>query len=125
MRTPIFWILKGHKPVACRSALEWALWCSTHEQDRFVKRDIICDTQVAVSTIFVGINLDLHRGPPLLFESMVFGGALDLTRQRYTTWAAAEAGHTVMLTNAQLSGVRVTPAETGVTLTCPGGTGSM
>ena len=49
---------------------------------------------VEVSTVWLGIN---HRfigqGPPVIFETMVFGGELDGYCERYTTLEAAEAGH--------------------------------
>src|SRR5215831_7124594 len=49
---------------------------------------------VQVSTVFLGID---HRhfgeGPPLLFETMIFGGKLDHSMWRYCSWDDAEAGH--------------------------------
>lgn len=46
-----------------------------------------------VSTVFLSID---HRhtdeGPPILFETMVFGGPLDETCERYCTWDEAAAG---------------------------------
>jgi hypothetical protein len=49
---------------------------------------------VHVSTVFLGLN---HRycggGPPILFETMIFGGEHDQYQERYCTWAAAEEGH--------------------------------
>jgi len=50
-----------------------------------------------VSTVFLGIDHNWYpTGPPVLFETMVFGeGALmsDLWTARYCTWEEAEAGH--------------------------------
>lgn len=48
---------------------------------------------VAVSTVFLGINHNWEAGPPILFETMVFGGALDDTIWRYSTRKEALAGH--------------------------------
>jgi hypothetical protein len=49
---------------------------------------------IEVSTVFLGLD---HRffgdGPPLVFETMVFGGPLNGEMERYGSWAAAEAGH--------------------------------
>ena len=49
---------------------------------------------ISVSTVFLGLD---HRwfgdGPPLVFETMVFGGEFDHEQERYGSWAAAEAGH--------------------------------
>lgn len=50
--------------------------------------------KVEVSTVFIGMN---HRffgdGPPILFETMVFGGTLDHFQNRCSTWEEAEAMH--------------------------------
>jgi len=58
-----------------------------------------------VSTVFIGLD---HRffgdGPPLLFESMVFGGPLDGEQFRYPTWDAAAAGHALLVDEAVLEG---------------------
>jgi hypothetical protein len=51
--------------------------------------------EVRVSTVFLGID-HAWEGPPLLFETMVFGGPLDEEMERYSTWEEAERGHAVM-----------------------------
>lgn len=43
-----------------------------------------------VSTIWMGMSLD---DPPLIFETMVFGGKLARRSERYATEAEAETGH--------------------------------
>lgn len=46
-----------------------------------------------VSTVFLGMNHNYDAdGPPLLFETMVFGGE-DEPMWRYSTWDEAQAGH--------------------------------
>lgn len=50
---------------------------------------------VEVSTVFLGLD---HRycgddGPPILFETMIFGDGRDDYQERYVTLAEAEAGH--------------------------------
>lgn len=51
-----------------------------------------------VSTVFLGLD---HRfideGAPLLFETFVFGGPLDMRMNRYSTWSKAERGHKSMV----------------------------
>jgi hypothetical protein len=49
---------------------------------------------VRVSTVFLGIDhrFDLE-GPPLLFETLVSGGAHDELMRRYASWEEAEQGH--------------------------------
>jgi hypothetical protein len=49
-----------------------------------------------VSTIWVGLNFQFGRGPPLIFETMVYPSKdnfNDLTCERYSTEEEARAGH--------------------------------
>ena len=49
---------------------------------------------VWVSTIFLTFNHNWHEiGPPVLFETMIFGGPLDRQQERYTSLDAALSGH--------------------------------
>lgn len=48
---------------------------------------------VRVSTVFLGINHAFDDGPPLLFETMVFGGPLSDEQDRCSTYDEAEAMH--------------------------------
>jgi hypothetical protein len=99
------WILRNRKPEPATSMLQWA--------DHFegaghqVARDTIAlpgGGTADVSTVFIGI--DHHHGmrphaPPKLFESMVFGGPLDLERYLWETWEQAEAGHKALVANVK------------------------
>lgn len=49
--------------------------------------------KVRVSTIFLCIDHGWGEGPPIIFETMVFGGPLDQEQWRYSTEAQALAGH--------------------------------
>jgi hypothetical protein len=50
--------------------------------------------KVEVSTIFMGFDHDFTRqGPPLLFETVIYGGTLNGRQWRYSTWKQAEDGH--------------------------------
>lgn len=46
-----------------------------------------------VSTVFLGLNHSWREGPPVLFETMVFGGQYDTACFRYTSIGAAKIGH--------------------------------
>lgn len=84
------YILDGHTPVPCDSLMEWA---NRFEKDN---RHVGDDTAggVRVSTVFLGIDHSFgSSGPPLLFETMVFGGEHDGKQERYSTWEEAEEGH--------------------------------
>ena len=88
------YILDGQTPVPC-DLLTWAKWFETAE--RHVAETTVGD--VKVSTVFLGLD---HResGPPILFETMVFGGPLDQEQDRYATWQEAEQGHQAMVERA-------------------------
>jgi hypothetical protein len=47
----------------------------------------------SVSTVWLGLDHSFGGGPPLIFESMVFGGGLDQHQWRYATEAEARTGH--------------------------------
>ncbi len=51
---------------------------------------------VRISTVFLGLDHGYGRaGPPLLFETMIFGGENDGYQERYCTWDEASRGHGV------------------------------
>lgn len=84
------YILEGHKPVPAPSLREWGTWMNDGERRR-VGWDVLGD--VKVSTVFLGLDHSFGEGPPLLFETMIFGGKHDEYQERYSTWEQAEAGH--------------------------------
>ena len=82
--------LDGRKAVRC-SMLE------PFEMDKDSKRVGFNQINgVDVSTIFLGLDHAWGNGPPLLFETMVFGGALDQEQDRCSTWEQAETMHALM-----------------------------
>lgn len=49
---------------------------------------------ITVSTVLLPFDHNWHpASPPLLWETMVFGGPLDGEQERYYTGMAAQAGH--------------------------------
>lgn len=47
-----------------------------------------------ISTIFLALDHNYFGiGPPILFETMIFGGPQDQYQERYTSWIEAEEGH--------------------------------
>jgi hypothetical protein len=51
-----------------------------------------------ISTVFLGLDHRFdEKGPPILFETMVFGGPLDQEQERCCTWDDAEMMHTMMV----------------------------
>jgi hypothetical protein len=82
-------ILDGKRPVPANDLMTWATWFET--ADRNVAKDQIGD--VYISTVFLGINHQWGDGPPLLFETMIFGGPHDQRQTRASTWDEAEKQH--------------------------------
>lgn len=83
--------LEGHTPVAVSSFEEFMRWeLETLHEQKIVRKDVVGG--VEISTVFLGRNHQFRDGPPLVFETMVFGGAGDY-QARYSTWEQAEQGH--------------------------------
>lgn len=51
----------------------------------------------AVSTVWLGLDHSFGFGPPLIFETMVFGGPLDEEMERYSSRESAMVGHRFMV----------------------------
>lgn len=85
-----WYILDGHTPVKC---IDWADGMRAFEniENCRVARDEFGD--IVISTIFLGLDHRLGDGPPLLFETMIFGGEHDGWQERCSTWEGAEAMH--------------------------------
>lgn len=106
-RVSFKYILDGHTPVpigedsfanpapqamaqSAADLLTWGLFMENAEARRVAKDTI---HGVDVSTVFLGINHSFGDGPPILFETMIFGGVLDGEQCRYCTWDEAASGH--------------------------------
>lgn len=89
------WVLKGHEPVYVDMDTEAWANCFT-DSCQHVADDQLGD--VRVSTVFLALDHNFSgEGPPLLFETMVFGGVEDGRQWRYSTWREAEEGHAVVI----------------------------
>jgi len=88
------YILQGTTPVKEEDLLAWAQWFETANR-QVVETWIPPD--IRVSTVFLALDYQRDEGPPLLFETMVFGGACDQEQVRYSTWHEAEHGHEAMV----------------------------
>ena len=83
----------GTQIMECNDLTEWARWMEM--TDRKVAKEETINGDI--STIFLGLDHSFGDGPPLLFESLVFGGTLDQEMDRYETWEQAEVGHKAMV----------------------------
>lgn len=79
------------QPVPCEDPIAWARWYEAHDDQRRVAVDRIGD--IKVSTVFLGLDHNYGRGAPILYETMIFGGAHDGYQDRYHTRDQAVAGH--------------------------------
>lgn len=92
------YILDGHEPKREDDLLKWGEWMQ--KANRTVKKDtahVSLDGEkvgdITISTIFLGLDHRFGEGPPILFETMVFGGPLDQSQDRCATWEGAEKMH--------------------------------
>jgi hypothetical protein len=89
------------RPVPCDDLEAWAYWFETAE--RHVADDMDEGegaARVRVSTVFLGLDHSWGHGPPVLWESMIFGGPLDGEQQRYSSREEALLGHHAMCLRA-------------------------
>lgn len=101
-----YFILDGHEVKPAADVVEWAQWFETAQRQLgdYMREDI------RVSTVFLGIDHRFGEGPPLIFETMVFGGPLDGETDRYSTYDEAEAGHGEMVKRVEAAGGGVSGA---------------
>lgn len=88
------WILDDEHHVVKVDLMTWARWFEKNE--RRVAFTELAGGIVTVSTVFIGIDLGFYfKGPPVLFETMVFGLTMEDgdMQWRYSSWDDAEAGH--------------------------------
>ena len=96
----MYYIRVDGQPTPEPDLMRWALWLEIHnDQKRIV---LTKGDRHVVSTVFLTLDHNFtNKGPPILFESMVFrrkawekGGSLtDLDCDHYTTIEAAKQGH--------------------------------
>ncbi len=93
MMQPGHFILDDQNNIVSTDLLTWGCWLQKNMERRRVGRTKISD-DVRVSTVFIGLDHNFEpTGPPLLFETMVFGGEHDGMQERYCTLEEAKKGH--------------------------------
>jgi len=91
------------KPVPEPNLMKWAEWFEHNRDVRRVASDEFAVNGVAVrvSTVFLGID-HAWSGPPLLWETMVFGGPLNEEQDRCGgSREQAQAMHAAMVARAR------------------------
>ena len=85
------YILDENQNIILVDLVTWAKWYE--DADRRVAHTKVPELNANVSTVFLGLNHQWGDGPPLLFETMIFGSDLDGYQERYSTWDEAVKGH--------------------------------
>lgn len=103
MHTPIYYTLDDDKNVVPVSDVkEWAKLFENEGARRVASTSM---KSVWVSTVFLGLDHSFGEGPPLLFETMVFGeDENENETHRYSTWAEAEQGHKDVVNKLEADG---------------------
>ena len=90
------------EPVAEPDMMKWAEWYETSRKARVVKQEQIGESRV--STVFLALDHSWMKGPPVLWETMVFGGKLDQDQARCAgNREQAEAMHREMVERVKKS----------------------
>jgi len=86
-----FYVLDDdNKPVEASDIKKWAQFFESEK--RVIAQDQVRDARI--STVFLGLDHNfMNEGPPILFETMIFGGRLDGEQYRYSTYDEAINGH--------------------------------
>lgn len=93
------YILVNGRPVIEPNIEKWAIWMET--ADRGVALTSV-GSDCSVSTVFLSLDHQVSwNGPPLLYETIIFGGLLDGQMLRYSTLDEAQQGHAAMVKRAQ------------------------
>jgi hypothetical protein len=96
-----------HNAVPAPSPEAWWEWFE-NTTNRIVDYTEVT-SECHVSTVFTGLAMpnwsarSLAGGgsPPMLFETMIFGGPLDEYQWRYSSWDDAETGHKAAVRKAR------------------------
>jgi hypothetical protein len=84
----------GRTPIKVENVMEWAMDMQKHASPSVDKTLFDIDGEkVVVSTVFLGLDHSFGGGPPLLWETMIFGGKHNDYQTRYTTYDEARLGH--------------------------------
>lgn len=100
-RRPIWYVLDERKNPKRATLEEYAAWLASKggEEYRVVDQTKITK-EITVSTVFLGVDHNSGDGPPLLWETIIFGlcangcacNARDFV-ERYSTFEGAKKGH--------------------------------
>ncbi len=95
MTTGKYILDESGQPIEETNLIKWAKWMENTKFNHHVADDSIGG--VRVSTVFLGLDHAFSGGPPILWETQVFGGPLDGEMIRYSSRETALAGHVGLL----------------------------
>jgi hypothetical protein len=94
------YVLDAEHHVVEVDVMTWAMWFETIGNRTIGYTEVT--SEIHVSTVFLGID---HRhwgdGPPILFETLIFGGPLNGQGMRYASYDDAETGHKTFVRKAR------------------------
>lgn len=80
MNNDLYVLDDSGNPIRETDLMKWAQWFEQHDVRR-VARETVGDSEI--STVFLGIDHSFcETGPPVLWETMVFGGPMDQEQDR-------------------------------------------
>jgi hypothetical protein len=91
---PAYYVLDENNQALPCALSEWAAMFEDFPRRQVAENFV---GTIRVSTIFLGLNHQFGHGPPLIFETMIFGGRYDGYQWRTSTWEQAETTHALML----------------------------
>jgi hypothetical protein len=107
---PKYYLLDTDNHLVPATLMEWAM--AFEHGNRTIGMTQIT-SEITVSTVFLGLD---HRwfgnGPPLVFETMIFGGKLDQSQWRYSSFEDATVGHHAAVKKARrAAGQKITAGD--------------
>lgn len=100
-RSYLYVLDADRRVIPTRDVMEWGQF-TENATNCIVGRTQIT-SEVTVSTVFIGIDHGFREGPPIVFETMIFGGPEDINdwTWRYSSWDDAEIGHKAAVRKAR------------------------
>lgn len=91
MRVDDHYILDDDGEPIAADLMTWAFWFNDYRRRVVLQEHPAPD--VFVSTVFLGLDHNWGDGPPVLWETMIFGGPFTQFQDRYTSRLEALRGH--------------------------------
>lgn len=95
-----YFLDENNVPQKCQNEDDYIRAWSDNPRREVAQTDI---GDVHVSTVFLALDHNHGSSPPLLYETMIFGGKHDQDQERYTTREDALSGHDACVTRVRES----------------------